>query len=336
MADLLDGTRTFLQSHGLQAAPGVVAVSGGPDSVVLAHLFARLVEEGFLTGVVLAHLDHGLRGEDSTADAAFVRTLPAAWGWPDLPVRIERRDVAAEAARTGDNLETTARRLRYAWLAEVARAAGAGWVAAGHTADDQVETVLHRLVRGAGWEGWAGMRPVRPLEPGLLLVRPLLERRRSEVHAYLAAQGLACRTDASNADPRFTRNRIRLELLPLLERAFNPRVVETLLDAAALAGETHDFLEDLAEAVLREAERPRAGNVLVLDRPRLQREPPLLIRQACRRLWRREGWPAAAMTHADWRRLVDLVHGRLPAWDFPAGIRARTTARVLQLGPQPC
>src|SRR3954454_15857167 len=144
--------------------PGVVAVSGGADSVALLCALAADPPPG---GLVVAHLNHQLRGADSDADAAFVGAL-----FPDLPHHVEAIDVRAAAA--GGNLEATAREVRYAFLARVAAATGAGWVATGHTADDQAETVLHRLIRGSGLRVLRGLAAPRALPPGLGLVRPLL------------------------------------------------------------------------------------------------------------------------------------------------------------------
>jgi tRNA(Ile)-lysidine synthase len=198
----------------LPAGKGVVAVSGGPDSVAL--LRSLLLETD--RPLVVAHLNHQLRGEDSDGDEEFVRCLCEQWVTigANLVCRTERCDVRGLAG--GDNLESTGRRLRYQWFAQVARESGASWVATGHTADDQVETVLHRLVRGTGLRGLTGIRRRRDLESGILLVRPLLTVRRTDVLAFLGELGQRYRDDASNLDPRFTRNRLRHELLPLLAR----------------------------------------------------------------------------------------------------------------------
>src|SRR5262249_22835052 len=149
------------------------------------------------------------------------------------------------AEEWNENLEATARRLRYDWLAQTAAVAGAGWVATGHTADDQAETVLHRLIRGAGLHGGRGIAAVRR-DPGPVpVVRPLLAVSRSDVLAYLAEVGQPFRTDSTNADPALTRNRIRAKVLPLL-RTFNPEVVSALARLARQADEAARFLDDEA------------------------------------------------------------------------------------------
>src|SRR5262249_25956730 len=161
---------------------------------------------------------------DSDNDEVFVAALCTrlvAEG-ATLDCRSNRIDVASLARERGANLESVAREARYGWLAEVAREAGAGWVATGHTADDQAETVLHRLRRGTGLRGLCGIPVRRPLAPGIEVVRPLLRVTRAQVLNYLRALGQDFREDRSNSDPRFTRNRIRHELLPLLAEHYNP------------------------------------------------------------------------------------------------------------------
>src|SRR5262245_12722712 len=144
----------FFSHHSLLGRPGIVAVSGGPDSVALAHLLAS----AFIP-FTIAHLNHQLRGADSDADEALVQALA---NQLHLPCRTTRIDAAARAAAAKDNLENVARTIRYDWLAHLAKEETASWVAVGHTADDQAETVLFRLLRGSGLHGLAGMRERRP------------------------------------------------------------------------------------------------------------------------------------------------------------------------------
>src|SRR5262249_49805917 len=159
-------------------------ISGGPDSMALLHALLALRQGTDL--LILAHLNHQLRGAESDADERFVQECCAnltARGTQGLELRCARLDVAARVRREGGNLESGRRRLRYAWLADLAREASVSLVATGHTADDQAETVLHRLLRGTGLKGLRGIAPRRPLAPGIELVRPLLDVRRCEVLA---------------------------------------------------------------------------------------------------------------------------------------------------------
>ncbi|MGD0059654.1 MAG: tRNA lysidine(34) synthetase TilS [Verrucomicrobiia bacterium] len=203
----------------------LVGVSGGPDSVVLLD---TLVKSGWRPHV--CHLNHQLRGPASDADAEFVRDLAVRYG---LPNTIEWRKVAGD--------EDGARRARHEFFAKVAAQTGIQKLALAHTADDQVETFLLRLLRGAGVPGLVGIWPERQLGK-LRVIRPMLKVRRTEVLEYLSAQGLKYREDASNADTRFTRNRIRHELLPMLERDFNPAIREVLLHTAEILRDEDFYL----------------------------------------------------------------------------------------------
>ncbi|MCS7046070.1 MAG: tRNA lysidine(34) synthetase TilS [Gemmataceae bacterium] len=326
--DLVSRVADFLHREALTASRGVVAVSGGPDSVALAHALAGVLPAD---RIVLAHVNHQLRGAASDADEAFVQALPTAWGRPDLVVETHRLDVArlAEAGRC--NLEDAARQARYGWLTELSGRVGAAWVATGHTLDDQAETVLHHFLRGSGLRGLAGMRGRRKLAPAVELVRPLLSVRRSDVLAYLHARSLTYRDDASNADPTYTRNRLRHELLPRLSRDYNPRLAETLSRTARQLGEVADWLAEHARRLLSEAELPRAGSVIVVRRAPLQAAAPVVVREVLRWIWQREQWPQRDMGFADWQRAAELVGGADGGNDFPGGVRVRCVGQVVQL-----
>ncbi len=324
MTRLLREVRRFVAAR---PGPGVVAVSGGADSVALLRAL-----HACSAPLVVAHVNHRLRGADADADEALVRELCAALG---VPFRVTGADVAALAA--GGNLEATARRVRYEFFAAVAREVGAAWVATAHTADDQAETVLHRLVRGTGLQGLRGIAARRAAEnsgltppAGQEIVRPLLGVTRADVLAHLAALGQAYREDASNSDPRFTRNRIRHELLPLL-RTFNPDVVAALGHLAEHAADAHEVITAAALDLLARVERPRAGGTLVLDAAALAAAPRALVRAALRLVWERENWPAGDMTFDAWGRAVEVAARAAGACDFPGGVSVRHAGRVVQL-----
>ncbi len=350
MPRVLREVRQFMASR---PGPGVVGVSGGADSVALLRaLHACGIP------MTVAHVNHKLRGADSDADEAFVHELCATLG---VECRVKAADVAALAA--GENLESTARGVRYEFFAEVAKEGGAAWIATAHTADDQAETVLHRLVRGTGLQGlrgiarekwavgrgqWAGAERTEGKErrttDGLLdsahcplptahLLRPLLALTRADVLAYLASINQPYREDVTNADTRFTRNRIRHELLPLL-KTFNPDVVSALAHLAEHASESHDVLTALAAELLAKAERPRAAGTTVLDAATLAAAPRAVLRAALRLLWEREGWPVSDMGFDAWDRAVEIAGGSAPACDFPGGVSMRGAGRVVQIGPR--
>jgi tRNA(Ile)-lysidine synthase len=206
-----------------------VAVSGGADSVALLR---RLIEAAPEIGLVLSvsHLHHGIRGAEADMDADFVRDL-AAVHW----LAFHRRDVnTPEAAQQNrETLEEAARNLRYAWFRELLDQGHADAIATGHTLDDQAETVLHKLLRGAWTEGLSGISPAVQHTRGAIL-RPFLGARRIEIEAWLRSIAQPWREDASNADTAFTRNRIRHELLPMLS-TYNPQIHSQLANLATLA-----------------------------------------------------------------------------------------------------
>ncbi len=313
----------------------VVAVSGGADSVTLVRALDAARDPHAPLPLVLAHLNHQLRGSDSDADEAFVIALHAQLieaGRPNLMLCHTRRNIAAQARAEGGNLEALARRERYRWLAEVAREHGMKYIATGHTANDQAETVLHRLLRGTGLRGLRGIAAHRPLEPGLTLIRPLLSATRADILAYLHEMGQPYREDASNRDPRFTRNRIRHELLPHLAEHYNPAVVRVLTSLAEQADETYRIEESAALALLAQAELPRAGELLVFDVRHLLTAPRHRVCEMFRLVWVREDWPLSGMDRAAWERLASVVFDELSAVDLSDRVRVCRRERVVQVG----
>lgn len=205
----------FERAHALLPPGGRVlaAVSGGPDSVCLAHWLAVQARRKDLK-IRLLHVHHGLRGRAADRDAAFVEALGARLG---LPVSVAYADVRALARARGLGLEEAGRKERYRRLAALARRGGFSAVATGHQLDDQAETVLLHLLRGSSLEGLGGISPKRDFLPGVSLIRPLLALTREEVRTYLEVHELDSRRDRTNLDPRFSRNWVRLKVLPLLE-----------------------------------------------------------------------------------------------------------------------
>jgi tRNA(Ile)-lysidine synthase len=331
-APLVNKLARALQGLGGVEEGLVLAVSGGPDSVALLTALVEL-RPASAGPLLIAHFNHRLRGADSDEDEAFVRRLHdglARAGGAGLMLRSTRVDVAGRAQTEKGNLESTARRLRYAWLAEVAQEFHLARVATGHTADDQAETVLHHLLRGTGLKGLRGIAPRRPLNGCVAVIRPLLQATRREVLEYLRDRNQEYRHDRSNEDLRFTRNRIRHELLPNLE-SYNPAIRSVLARLAEQARAAYALEQDQARALLAAAELPRAGRVLVLDRRRLAQAPRHLLRAMFRLIWERELWPVGRMRYADWDRLADLALGHERVVDLPRGTQARCHERVVQL-----
>ncbi len=330
-ASLEDSVRRCLRSLDGAESGIVIAVSGGTDSVALLRL--ALAVRAADTPLIVAHLNHRLRGAESDDDEEFVIGLHArlAHVAPNLFLRTERLDVAALARAERGNLEATARSARYRWLAEVARETATSWVLTGHTANDQAETVLHHLLRGAGLQGLRGIAERRPLDENTSLVRPLLGALHDDLLAYLHHLGQDAREDSSNRDLQFTRNRIRHELLPHLAERYNPAIVSVLVRVAGQADEAHRFETAEALALLKEAELPRAGSVLVFDAERLALAPRLLVRVLFRLVWVRENWPTGRMDFASWERLAGLVFDGEGSSDFAGGVHARRVGRAVQM-----
>jgi tRNA(Ile)-lysidine synthase len=292
--------------------PVVVAVSGGADSVALLRLLAACRRGGSPAchgRLIVAHFNHALRGGESDTDENFVVRLTKQL---DLTCHVGRASQEQLAARSGDGVENAARHLRYEFLLHAAETYGARYVATAHTADDQVETILHRIVRGTGVAGLAGISRVRALSPAVGLVRPLLGVRRQEVLDYLASLDQPFCTDTTNADCNFTRNRIRQQLLPLLAADYNSQVTEALLRLGQLAGEAQTVVDHEVDGLLQRAVQTRAAYVTVsLDR--LQGVPRYLVRELLIRIWRDRGWPLQAMGFAQWDQLADMVASAGPA-----------------------
>jgi tRNA(Ile)-lysidine synthase len=243
MMSLLERVHRFIRRHNL-AGPDtrvLVALSGGSDSVALTHILRDLQTARDLSVVGLAHFNHQLRAA-ADEDERFCAHLAESLGWP---MCVEREDVAALAKREHLSIEVAARSARHAFLERARIHLKADVVAVAHTRDDQAETFLLRLVRGAGPRGLAAMHPRNGA-----VVRPLLCCRRRELRAYLAAEQVAYVEDESNMDVGIPRNRVRAELVPLLERRFNPQIVNVLADEADIARDTLQWIEAEADELL--------------------------------------------------------------------------------------
>lgn len=268
---MLDQFRWALLSPGETV---LVAVSGGPDSLCLLHrLWTE--REARQIRVEAAHLDHGLRGEESAAEADWV----AAWCRErGIACHVGKEDVAAWALQHKQSKQEAARAVRYAFLERTAAVIGANKIATGHNRGDQVETVLAHILRGTGTDGLRGI----PERRGLL-IRPMLDVSRAEVEAYCAAHGLSPRQDSSNFSPdHYTRNRIRLELLPQLRSQYNPRVDDALVRLSEIAARDSDYLAGQAQAALADAVRSESKGRLELDRAALAALHPALLPYALR------------------------------------------------------
>ena len=303
----------------------VVAVSGGIDSVALLDYLAERVDLSLQ--LVVAHVNHCLRGEESDLDEAFVRDLAVRYGLKMESVLV---DVRALALKSRMSVEEAGREVRYRFFAEVAEKVGASGIVLAHHLDDQAETVLMRLLRGSGTTGLSGMAP---RSAAGRYIRPFLNLRRSAIEAYVRNRGLSFRTDSSNTDHSILRNRLRGDLIPRLEQ-YNPAISERLADTATIMAADEEIIARVIDATWSEIVC-RKGLSVIIARGRLIHES-LGIRL---RLYRR----ALAEVKGDLRRIaarhlqaIDRLvmtgppNGRL---DLPAGIRALRQYEEIVISP---
>jgi tRNA(Ile)-lysidine synthase len=340
MMGLTTGLTLPLDTSGLKAGLRVaVGLSGGADSVALTRALAACASElGVVLGV--AHLHHGLRGEEADRDREFAAELAGSLG---LEFHTYQVDTAAEAAKNRESIEEAARRLRYAWFRELMAGGKVDAVATAHTLDDQAETVLGKFLRGAWTEGLSGIYPVVSFPEGCVL-RPLLAVSRVQVEAYLGGLGQSWREDASNLDPAYTRNRIRHQLLPELE-GWNPRIREHLANMAELARDEEAWwqaeLGRIAPQLLLRGRAVRGGGragpiagaddgAIALDIVRLNTQPVALQRRLLRHAVALLGVSLGFEATESLRRMV--AQGRAgQRLALPGPLTAERSARELRI-----
>ena len=317
----------------------LVAVSGGQDSVCLLHVLNKLQKE-FDMLVHAAHLDHGLRGPEAEADARYVQELTDKLG---IPATIEKRDVNEFNRQKKTSLEEAAREVRYRFLDEVAEKVGASRIAVGHTRDDQVETLLMHYLRGTGIQGLRGLKPAAPIpygkqNDGRWVIRPLLNITRNETGEYCRVAELQPRSDSSNQQTAFMRNRIRIELIPLLKQ-YNPDIEDTLIRLADLAGEDADFIDRQAAAVYEQTTTSE-GCLTCLDAGKLRGVPLSLQRRVFRLVLERAYGTLKDIESAHVESLVRLLFGTTgKCVSLPGGLTAaneRTRMVIIPPGTAAC
>ena len=298
-----------------------VAVSGGADSVALLRVLLELRGE---LGIVIAvaHFNHQLRGAESDSDEQFVAELAAKH---DLPFFAGRGDVRGHADINHRSLEHAARFLRYQWLIDLAHQERFDAIATAHNSDDQAETVLMKFLRGAGTKGLAGIHPVLVLDE-VPIIRPLLETPRAGIETYLDSLRQPWREDHTNLDTQHTRNRIRHELLPLLERDYNPNLRQLLAETAEVALGEEDFWQTTV-GLERIARHPQPCSLLLSG---FELFHVSLQRRLLKQFLEREGFPPAFHHIEDLRR---CALGQTPVVGLPGDWLARREADRLQLIP---
>lgn len=259
---MLQRVRQTITKYKLLAAGDrvLVGVSGGADSTALLHILHQLAKE-YGWELHVAHVEHGLRGEESLADAVFVQELAQKLG---LPFQMAHPPVKRYSKEKGISIEMAARELRYEALEQMAHSAGCNKIALAHHADDQAETILQRVLRGTSISGLSGIPRKRNIGD-IQIVRPFMEVYRDEIEEFCAANRFMYRNDSTNASPVFTRNRIRLQLLPLLQKEYNENVKRALIHLGKIAADENDWMEQQAKHLLSEALQSSGEAEIIID-----------------------------------------------------------------------
>lgn len=304
----------------------IVGVSGGPDSVALLHILTALRHELGLS-LHVAHFNHGWR-KSAKRDEDFVRRLAGAWGLPCSCVRVSRRLV-----KTATSLEERGREQRLQFFQRLAKKIHARAILLGHTQDDLVETVLMHILRGSGLQGMRGILAHRQIQ-GTHLIRPLLGMTKRDILEYLKRKGIRHRQDPTNQRAHFFRNRIRLELLPLLEKKYNFGIRTILANLADTASADYDYLEGEAKRVFERMAKyvPNKG-IVRLNRKALMRQPEAIKRMLVRLAVERVQSNMNRLTLAHMRAIEDILSQEniCSIVHFPGRIRVRVGESYLDV-----
>ena len=324
----------FERRHALLPNGGRVlaCVSGGPDSVALLDILHNFSKGGRIE-LYACHLNHQLRGVEAQEDAAFVKRLCDSMG---VQVEVGARDVAALAKEKGLSIETAARDARYEFFNSCARRFKCNTVATAHTMSDDAETVLMRLIEGAGPEGLTGIPVKRPLgkRTDLSIVRPLLFAARPRIEQYLAERRLEYRVDKSNLEPIYLRNRIRLEVIPRLKE-LNPSIEEALARTAESIDRMYDLVgREIGRAWRRVVENDK-GPVYLLRRAELLKVHPAVATEIVKEILVRAGLSERNLRSAHMDAVMDLAESRKPSGrlELPDGVEARRDYDSLLIAP---
>ncbi|TWU07229.1 tRNA(Ile)-lysidine synthase [Symmachiella macrocystis] len=317
------------------AGDALLAVSGGADSMALLRGMLDL-NQAHSGRLAVAHFNHNLQPAVSD-DVA--RWLQQTCERLDIPFHLGASDVGQLAAESGQGIEESARNARYAFFKQTALDNQFTQVLVAHTRDDQVETILHHLLRGTGVAGLRGMperRALVPLsdgQPEIALLRPMLTVTRAQAVDYLRTVGQDYRDDPSNVDVAFTRNRIRHELLPLLETSFNPNIRDALSKLSQQAGDLQDALEQIVHQQLRGALLDVNADIVRLRWQPLNEQTRHVIRECFAMLWKQQHWPRQRMNFSHYDRLATLLQNGGTA-NLPGGIVAERRGELVVLRRQ--
>lgn len=260
----------------------VIGVSGGPDSIALLHILWQLSEEYSLI-LRVAHLNHMQRGQESKEDAEHTLKFANELSIPVISEEIDIKAIKEKEAKDGP-LTDVARKIRYDFLKRVAKGFNANKIAVGHHADDLVETILMNLIRGTGPEGLKGIAPIRKIDEAVLLIRPLIKISSLQIHQYLSAHHLEFRTDSSNLKPIFLRNRVRLQLLPLLRKEYNPKIENSFIQLSQLIEMDEDYINETVNHALLQVIVERKEKMIVIDVAKVSKLHPAIQTRVIRRV----------------------------------------------------
>ena len=310
----------------------LVAVSGGPDSVFLFLALKSLQRKLKLKKLVVCNLDHGLRGRESSADSMFVKKLAE-----DADTGFIHKTIDLPSGKQKElSTEEAAREARYRFFYEAARAVKADCLATGHTLDDQAETILMRVIKGASLKGMAGISPVRHDGP-VRVARPLLELEKKEIEKYLDDRSIAYRIDSSNLKPIYFRNVVRNEIMPYLEK-YNPRIKRALSNLAEHLREDFEFITDAKRNAIRNTHDARRDSVNVVVRLRdIVIQPKALQKEILRDCLEKSGGQIKRLSFRHWKELEHLVSRKSTGSrvDLPGDIRITMTASSLVFAKRP-
>lgn len=318
------GVFNVINTHRLmKTGDGIIlGVSGGPDSISLAMILHTInAARELRLRFTIAHLNHKLRGKAAEEDAQFVRDFAAGLS---LPCKVKEVDIQKIASQTKCSIEEAARTERYRFFEETAREQGATLIALGHTADDNAETVLHRIIRGSGAVGLGGIPIKRPLTPDspIQIVRPLLFTWRKEIIQYLQDKQSGYRTDASNLETTYLRNKIRLNLIPLLEEQYNPNIKKTLNQLCRIFSENNEYLSSEAKKALKSATIKSDGERSVIDARFLEKQPKIIQHRVIQEVLNTLRVPLKEITYEHYTTILEGITkaGRMRRFQLPGAL----------------
>ncbi len=315
-------TSQTIKKHGM-LSPGdavLVCVSGGPDSVCLLHLLHSMKEK-YALKLSVCHIDHMLRKKESSADAEFTEELAKK---KNLPFFASRKNVRLRAERQGLSIEEAGRRIRYEFFEKTAKKHNINKIALGHNMDDRAETLLLNLMRGSGLDGMAGIPPERKIAgTNIRVIRPLIEAPRSEIEAYLEKGKNPFRVDSSNSESVYTRNRLRLELIPYIESSFEPGIKQKLAKTAAMLDEHRSYFRLSTRKTLKEIIKTGEGSAEIKVEE-LRRLHPAIRRAALQEAFSFAGKDSALLSSAHIEQLNAISESASPRGklNLPSGISA--------------